>query len=129
VSPGAPGGRAGGPGAGAAPHAANGNGAATAGAIPRLSGDIRPLIPTLGLCEYWYPALPAREVGARKPVRVSLLGDDLCVFRGATGDVVAIQDVCPHRGARLDPDAVPIGRVSVRFLQEQARAKAAASRR
>ena len=30
-----------------------------------------------------------------------MLGEDICLFRGANGDVVAIQDVCPHRGARL----------------------------
>lgn len=69
--------------------------------IPRLSGDIRHLIPKLGLRNYWYPALPARRVGWRRPVRVRLLGEDLCFFRGVKGNVVAIQDVCPHRGARL----------------------------
>ncbi len=71
------------------------------GVIPKLSGDIRPLIPKLGLRNYWYPALKDRAVGRRKPVQVSLLGEDICLFRGAAGNVVAIQDVCPHRGARL----------------------------
>jgi phenylpropionate dioxygenase-like ring-hydroxylating dioxygenase large terminal subunit len=71
------------------------------GAIPRLSGDIRHLIPKLGLRNYWYPALKDSRVGWRKPVKVSMLGEELCLFRGATGAVVAIQDVCPHRGARL----------------------------
>src|SRR5438552_2722610 len=70
------------------------------GAIPKLSGDIRPLIPTLGLRNYWYPAIADTKVGARKPVKVSMLGEEICLFRGATGGVVAIQDVCPHRGAR-----------------------------
>lgn len=71
------------------------------GTVPRLSGDIRPLIPTLGLRNYWYPAVAERRVGWRKPVKISMLGEDLCLFRGANGQVVAIQDVCPHRGARL----------------------------
>src|SRR5579885_1333106 len=69
--------------------------------LPRLSGDIRHLIPKLGLRNYWYPALPARRVGWRRPVHVRMLGEDLCFFRGVKGNVVAIQDVCPHRGARL----------------------------
>jgi hypothetical protein len=60
------------------------------GAIPRLSGDIRPLIPKLGLRNYWYPALRERSVGWRKPVKAQLLGEELCLFRGTTGDVVAI---------------------------------------
>ena len=29
----------------------------------RLSGDIRPQIPPLGLRNYWYPAIPDRRVG------------------------------------------------------------------
>ena len=42
-------------------------------AIPKLHGDIRHLIPTLGLRNYWYPAITARKVGRRKPVQVSML--------------------------------------------------------
>lgn len=72
-----------------------------AGEIPRLSGDLRPYIPKLGLREYWYPALPAARVGKRRPVQVRMLGEDLCFFRGRKGQVVAIGDICPHRGARL----------------------------
>jgi phenylpropionate dioxygenase-like ring-hydroxylating dioxygenase large terminal subunit len=71
------------------------------GVIPKLSGDIRHLIPKLGLRNYWYPAVRAGKVGWRKPLKVSLLGEELCLFRGTTGEVAAIQDVCPHRGARL----------------------------
>jgi len=71
------------------------------GDIPRLVGDIRHLVPKLGLREYWYPAVPASRVGKRKPVQVRMLGEDLCFFRGKKGQVVAIGDICPHRGARL----------------------------
>jgi phenylpropionate dioxygenase-like ring-hydroxylating dioxygenase large terminal subunit len=69
--------------------------------IPKLSGDIRHLIPKVGLRNYWYPAVREGKVGWRKPLKVSLLGEDVCFFRGTTGAVAAIQDVCPHRGARL----------------------------
>ena len=71
------------------------------GAIPRLSGDIRPLVPKLGLRNYWYPAALAKRVGKRKPLQVTMLGEEICLFRGAKGKIAAIQDVCPHRGARL----------------------------
>ena len=70
-------------------------------AIPKLSRDIRPLVPKLGLRNYWYPAIVERKVGWRNPVKVTLLGEELCLFRGGNGHVAAIQDVCPHRGARL----------------------------
>jgi phenylpropionate dioxygenase-like ring-hydroxylating dioxygenase large terminal subunit len=68
--------------------------------LPALSGDLRPLIPPLGLRNYWYPAVPARRV-RDKPVKVRMLGETLCFFRGRQGQVVALQDVCPHRGASL----------------------------
>jgi nitrite reductase/ring-hydroxylating ferredoxin subunit len=70
-------------------------------AIPKLTGDLRPFIPQLGLRNYWYPAIRAARVVEKHPVQVSLLGEDLCLFRTEDDDIAAIQDVCPHRGARL----------------------------
>lgn len=69
--------------------------------IPKLSGDIRHLVPKLGLRNYWYPALSASRVGKKKPVQVKMLGEEIAFFRGVKGNVVAITDICPHRGARL----------------------------
>lgn len=69
--------------------------------IPSLSGDIRHLIPTLGLRNYWYPLIQNNKVPKRKPIKISLLGDDLVVFRNKDKEVVALADICPHRGARL----------------------------
>jgi phenylpropionate dioxygenase-like ring-hydroxylating dioxygenase large terminal subunit len=63
--------------------------------------EMRDLVPALGLREYWYPALLARTVGTRKPVGVKLLGEELAFFRGADGEVKAIDNVCAHRGAAL----------------------------
>jgi phenylpropionate dioxygenase-like ring-hydroxylating dioxygenase large terminal subunit len=63
--------------------------------------EMRDLVPVLGLREYWYPALLARTVGSRKPVGVKLLGEELAFFRGADGEVKAIDAVCAHRGAAL----------------------------
>ena len=71
------------------------------GIIPSLTGDIRHLIPRLGLRNYWYPAIPARRVGSRNPIQVKMLGDVICFFRGESGKVAAISDVCPHRGALI----------------------------
>ena len=69
--------------------------------IPRLTGDIRHLVPKLGLRSYWYPAIPGKRVGSRNPIQVKMLGDVICFFRGESGKVAAISDVCPHRGALL----------------------------
>src|SRR5688572_8251064 len=70
-------------------------------AQPTDPDDRRSLIPPLGLREYWYPALPARAVGWRKPVGLRMLGEDLVFFRDTAGEVQALLDVCPHRGVAL----------------------------
>jgi phenylpropionate dioxygenase-like ring-hydroxylating dioxygenase large terminal subunit len=72
------------------------------GRVPRLSGDIRHLVPRLGLREYWYPLCGFNRVKKSKALRVRMLGEDLCVFRSEVkGEVYALTDICPHRGARL----------------------------
>ena len=63
--------------------------------IPDLRGEIRPLIPKLGLRNYWYPAIPKRRILSRRQVKVSLMGEDLCFFKGDKGQAVAIIDICP----------------------------------
>jgi phenylpropionate dioxygenase-like ring-hydroxylating dioxygenase large terminal subunit len=62
--------------------------------------DRRALIPPLGLREYWYPALEAHKVG-KNPRFWLMLGDELVFYRDESGEVVAVSDVCPHRGASL----------------------------
>ena len=66
-----------------------------------FSGDLRGALPKLGLRNYWYPVILEHRVGRKKPVRVSMIGEELCLFRKEDGEVVALSDVCPHRGARL----------------------------
>ena len=68
---------------------------------PTNPDDRRSLIPPLGLREYWYPALPAADVSAKKPVALRLLGQDLTFFRDQNGHVQALWDYCPHRGVYL----------------------------
>ena len=62
--------------------------------------DRRQLAPPTGLRDFWYPALLDKKVG-RKPVRLQMLGEELCFFRDGQGKVAALWDVCPHRGASL----------------------------
>src|SRR5712691_10010102 len=63
--------------------------------------DLRSLIPPLGHREYWYPALPAKDVKRDKPSVLRMLGTDIVFFRDKNGDVKALKDACPHRGAYL----------------------------
>ena len=56
-----------------------------------LELDRRELVPPTGLREFWYPALLAKKVG-RKPVKMRLLGEELCFFRDEDGKVAAAHD-------------------------------------
>jgi phenylpropionate dioxygenase-like ring-hydroxylating dioxygenase large terminal subunit len=58
------------------------------------------LVPTLGYREYWYPAIHDGLV-KKKPVSLKMLGEELVFFRDENGEVQALSDYCPHRGARL----------------------------
>ena len=58
-------------------------------------------VPPMGFREYWYPAVLKKEVGAKKPVFVKMLGEDIVFFRGKADKVYALIDWCPHRRARL----------------------------
>lgn len=68
---------------------------------PTDPDDRRTAIPALGLREYWYPALPAKDVGWKKPVGLKLLGTEIVLFRDKKGEVQALWDYCPHRGVYL----------------------------
>jgi phenylpropionate dioxygenase-like ring-hydroxylating dioxygenase large terminal subunit len=56
-------------------------------------------IPAAGFRNYWYPVLLSRRLGGR-PRAVRVLGDDIVLFRDR-GEVFALADRCPHRGAKL----------------------------
>ncbi len=51
--------------------------------------------------EGWYWALSSDELGLEEVKAVKLLGRELVVYRGADGQVVAMDAYCPHMGAHL----------------------------
>lgn len=53
-----------------------------------------------GLRDQWYPVLASWEVNAN-PVGITRLGENIAVWRDEKGQIHAIEDRCPHRGARL----------------------------
>jgi len=68
---------------------------------PTDLNDLRSRIPPLGHREYWYPALPTKDVPKKKPAILRLLGEDIVFFWGKDGEVKALREACPHRGAYL----------------------------
>ncbi len=53
-----------------------------------------------GLRNFWYPVAPSWMVG-RAPVGLTRLSERIALWRDADGTVHALEDRCPHRGARL----------------------------
>lgn len=68
---------------------------ATAGAI-----DIED-VPFRVLRRAWQPVALSRDLPAGTIRTVTLLGEHLALWRGASGSVGAVPDRCPHRGARF----------------------------
>lgn len=54
----------------------------------------------MGLKNLWYPILPSWKV-KDSPVGITRLGEHIAVWRDEDGQVHAIEDRCPHRGARM----------------------------
>ncbi|MGE5701984.1 MAG: Rieske 2Fe-2S domain-containing protein [Clostridia bacterium] len=48
----------------------------------------------------WYAVAWSRSLG-QKPFKIRLLGKDIVLYRGVTGQAQAIHAYCPHRGADL----------------------------
>ena len=69
--------------------------------LPDNPRDRRSRIPPTGFREYWYPALPAKDVKRDKPEVLRMLGTDVVFFRDKQGEVQALLDWCPHRAVYL----------------------------
>ena len=55
---------------------------------------------TQGVLNAWYPVLPSWGVTDR-PVGITRLSEHLVLWRDQDGQIHALEDRCPHRGARL----------------------------
>jgi phenylpropionate dioxygenase-like ring-hydroxylating dioxygenase large terminal subunit len=68
---------------------------------PNDPDDRRSQIPANGLREYWYPAIPDKDIGWKKPVGLRIVNQDITLFRDKNDHVQALWDYCPHRGVYL----------------------------
>jgi phenylpropionate dioxygenase-like ring-hydroxylating dioxygenase large terminal subunit len=64
--------------------------------------------------DWWHPVAEAAALGAA-PLAVTLLGEDLVLWRNGTGAVFAFTDRCPHRGTRLSLGRVCDGRLECAY--------------
>jgi phenylpropionate dioxygenase-like ring-hydroxylating dioxygenase large terminal subunit len=66
--------------------------------MPKLIPNARENLDVLS--DFWHPVAFEKDVAADKPATVRILGKDLVLYRTGTS-IVAAEDRCPHRGARL----------------------------
>ncbi|MDP5133726.1 MAG: aromatic ring-hydroxylating dioxygenase subunit alpha [Paraglaciecola sp.] len=49
----------------------------------------------------WYVAAMAEEIDSKKPLGRKICGESIAFYRQTNGEVAAVLDFCPHRGAAL----------------------------
>ena len=54
----------------------------------------------MAVLDHWHPVVSSKRL-RRAPVAVRLAGKQLALFRGADGQVGALEDCCPHRRMKL----------------------------
>ena len=60
----------------------------------------------MAILDFWHPVLSSRDLPQGRPVEVKLAGRSLAVFRGSSGTLGALDNVCPHRRSRLSIGSV-----------------------
>lgn len=49
----------------------------------------------------WYVAARSHEIGSTRPLGRRICNKAMAFFRQSSGQVAAVEDFCPHRGAPL----------------------------
>ena len=70
-----------------------------------------PLGLEIGLRNYWYPILRSEELPEGKPVGLTLLGEDLVIWRDSQAKPCVVNDRCPHRNAKFKMGRVLDGQI------------------
>jgi vanillate O-demethylase monooxygenase subunit len=66
------------------------------------------------MSRHWYPVALVREL-EEGPVGTKLLDEPLIVYRGADGEIVVANDICPHRGVPLSMGSYDSGTVACAY--------------
>jgi len=63
----------------------------------------------------WYVILESREVGKKKPIKVTRLNETMVLWRDQSGEVNCVADRCCHRGASLACGKLVDGKIECPF--------------
>ena len=59
----------------------------------------------------WYPVTFSQDLPHDRPYGFSLYDEPLVLFRNSQGDLVCLQDLCPHRAAKLSDGQIIDGKI------------------
>lgn len=68
-----------------------------------------------GLLGQWYIACKSTQVKHNAPYGTTVLGQSIVLWRDASGAAHALEDYCPHRGAKLSRGEVHAGNIACRY--------------
>jgi phenylpropionate dioxygenase-like ring-hydroxylating dioxygenase large terminal subunit len=69
----------------------------------------------MGMLDFWHPVFRSQDVPRGGVVAVKLAGRALAVFRTKSGELGAVEDVCPHRRMRLSAGRVKDSRLACAY--------------
>jgi phenylpropionate dioxygenase-like ring-hydroxylating dioxygenase large terminal subunit len=59
----------------------------------------------------WYPVTFVKDFPSDRPYAFSIYGEPLVLFKDQTGEIICLQDRCPHRAAKLSDGQIIQGKI------------------
>jgi len=69
----------------------------------------------MAMLDHWHPLYPSRQLKKGAVVAVALCNRNIALFRSETGNVGALDDICPHRRLKLSVGQVMGERLQCRY--------------
>ena len=69
----------------------------------------------VGLRNYWYPILQTEELPNDQPVGMTVLGEEITIWRDGRGEPKIVAGRCPHRHAKLSVGRILDGQLQCAF--------------
>jgi hypothetical protein len=69
--------------------------------LKNVPEEIKKKLDPLDMKQYWYPICFSKDVTLKKQHGFKLFDEPLVLYRGKDEKIVCVQDLCPHRSAKL----------------------------
>src|SRR4051812_47853739 len=69
----------------------------------------------MGILDHWHPLVLSENLKKNQVVPARLAGQDLAIYRTKSGELGALDNVCPHRRMRLDLGSVVDNKLQCKY--------------